>query len=159
MSKKVKKFNEHKYQLKLSELHEKAKAYREMIERIKILVPDADNIQQLEDGLNKKTGFSNPRMSAMAFGNEIEFDVIQNLSKQCEGITSDMLNKDYKLNQNTLKAIREEHTKYFTKEELNARKTLEDIIKDFNALPINYRRLIGFGRPNELMFHPLANRL
>ena len=159
MTKKVRRFNDFSFQLELTELNKKLEAYREMQKAIKELEPDANNLEELNILLNKKTKFENPRMSAMAFNAENQYDLIVLLNKETQGINAKDLTKDFKLTEEAVQRIKEKHTEYYTDEEINARKVLDNIIEAYNKLPMEYRRLIGFNYAFKLQYSPLANRM
>ena len=156
--KKVKKFNEHSFQLELTEKQKQLDAYIDMLKKIKELEPDATNLHELNILLNKRTGFDNPRMSAMAYNKENQYDLIVLLDKKCKGINPDDV-KDSKLTKEAVERIKEHHTEYYTDEELNARKILDNVIEAYNKLPLQQRRLIGFNYAFKLQYSPLASRM
>lgn len=156
---KIKKFKEHSFNLELSELKKKAKLYSDLQEEIRKIEPKATNLEELNILLNKKTGFNNARLSAMAFNQEYRYDLIVALTKETEGIEAKDLTKDYDLKETRIEAIKEKHTIYYTDEELEAKEVLDNVITAYNKLPLEYRRLIGFNYKMELMYSPLANRI
>ena len=158
-TRKVKRFNSHSYQLELNEMKKQIEAYSNMLQAIEDVEPEAESIEQLEAILNEKTGFENPRMSAMAFNKEHQFDLALVLSDKCKNINPKDITKDWELTEEAVQTIKEKHTEYFTDEERSARKVLDRVIESYNKLPLNQRRLIGFNYKYQLQFSPLASRL
>lgn len=158
-TRKVKRFNSHSYQLELNEMKKQIEAYSNMLQAIEDIEPEAESIEQLEAILNEKTGFENPRMSAMAFNKEHQFDLALLLSDKCKNINPKDITKDWELTEEAIQTIKEKHTEYFTEEELQARKILDNVIEQYNKLPLSQRRLVGFNYAFKLQYSPLANRM
>ena len=158
-NKRVKRFNEHSFQLEVTQKQKQLDAYIDMLKKIKEIEPDAKNLKELNILLNKKTKFQNPRMSAMAFNKENQYDLIVLLDEKCKGINPEDITEDSKLTKEAVERIKEKHTEFFTDEELNARKVLDRIIEQYNKLPLHSRRLIGLNYAFKLQYSPLANRM
>lgn len=156
--KKVKKFNEHSFQLELQEKQKQLEAYIDMLKAIKELEAGANSLEELNTALNKKTGFENSRMSAMAFNVENQYDLIVLLNKESKGINPNDV-EGSKLSKEAVERIKEAHTIYYDEAELEAKKVLDNIIEAYNKLPLQQRRLIGFNYAFKLQYSPLANRM
>ena len=159
MTKRVKKFNDHSFQLELTQKQKQLNAYIEMLKKIKKIEPDAKNLKELNTLLNKRTKFENPQMSATAFNLESEYDSIVLLQQKCKGISPEEVTEDFKLTKEAVQQIKEKHTTYYDDSELEARKVLDRVIEQYNKLPLNQRRLIGFNYKFQLQYSPLASRL
>ena len=152
---KVKKVNEHLFTREVAELN-----------NVKILVVEfADLLKQLESSsigefeikVNEKTKFTNPVLSASAFGLESQYKRLIELEKLIDNrLSADDLTASKELKSTLIANIREKHTEYYNDEELESKKLLESIIKSYNKLSQIQRQQIGFNRSYELVYSPFS---
>lgn len=154
-NKRVKRKLDHQFNIEISELKSLIPLVVESNKLLKEL--EADSLVDLEIKLNKRSGFVNASMSAMAYGLEVQYNRLLAIEKKLEGrLSSDDLNASNELKQSLVKKIEEANTIYYTDRELEAVTALKDIIKQFNSLDANVRRHMGFNRNGELMINPLS---
>ena len=151
-SKVIKTYQDHEFNVKIKGLEKEIEVYKEMKTLIKVIDKKADSVPELEHLLNKRSGFVNAELSALAYGFKNEFERVQVLKSNCKNIKDEYLTKDFKLKKIYINEIRDKFITYFSDEELQARKTLEKLMETFNELPPNYRYLIGFNRQYDLAY-------
>ena len=156
LSKTVKSFKEHPYQVKVGELQKEVKIYKEMIDLVKSISADAKSVSELEFLYNEKTGFLNSRMSFLSFNLQDKYDEIKRLEGLCKNIDKDTLTSKLELKESYLKALKEEFTTYYTVDELKQNEQLEKVIKMFNDLDHSTRMKVNFNYKQELGLHAFA---
>ena len=119
---------------------------------------EANNIAEFEDSINKKSGFVNSLMSATAYGKDAEYKRLLELEKIIDSrLKSEDLTSSKELKSSIIANIKEKYTEYYSKEELHAKKVLEKVMTDFNALSHIERQQIGFSHSSELVYSPFSN--
>jgi hypothetical protein len=136
------------------------------LNNVKILVVEFDDLlEQLGAGsigefelkVNEKTKFTNPVLSASAFGLENEYKRLLELEKLIDNrLTSEDLTPSKELKSTLIATIYEKHTEYYNNEELESKKLLESIMKSYNKLSQIQRQQIGFNRSYELVYSPFS---
>ena len=149
-SKRIKQYEDHQFNVKIKGLQKEIEVFKEMKSLIKVIDKDADSIPELEHLLNKRSGFVNAELSALAYNKKNEFERVKVLESQCTNIKDEYLNKDFTLKKIYINEVRDEYITYFSDAELEARSTLEGIMEQYNSLPPNFRYLIGLTRKHEL---------
>ncbi len=133
--KKLKKFNEAKYNIELKQINEDVKYLVESLDILKGL--EAESLQDLETKLNEKTGFKNANMSAVAMAIEDEWNRLLQLEKLIDNrISVKDLNADFSIKKSFLNKLKEKHSIYYTDQELDDLNTLEEVSDSYNKLPI-----------------------
>ncbi|EAQ43030.1 hypothetical protein [Polaribacter sp. MED152] len=155
-NKKIKYFAEHPFQVKLGELNKELKAYKELMQIVQKIEPNATSVSQLEAMLNLKTKFLNAEMSFAAFNLQNEYSKIQDLQKKCRNIESEMLTSKNEFKGSYLKKLEEEFKTYYDDNELQARETLQRIFKEFNELDLKYRAIVSYNNAR-LGYNPFHN--
>lgn len=136
--KKLKKFNEAKYNIELKQINEVVKYLVESLDILESL--EVENLEQLEAKLNKQTGFKNPNMSAVAMAVETEYNRLLQLEKLIDNrITLKDLNADFNIKKSFLNNLKEKHSIYYTDKELHDLNTLKNVSDSYNKLPIELR--------------------
>ena len=154
---KVKSYNQHMAEVTISELKKTylplAVEYAELLKKL-----DAKSVAEFELKINEKSGFVSARLSAEAYGLTPEYTRLLELEKALENkLSLDDLTKQNEIKLKKLNEIKETFTTYFSLEEEQAREQLEEVMEKFNAIPRNYRKLIGFNYSQELKYSPFAN--
>ena len=153
----VKHFAQHQANVEINELK---RAYLPLaIEYANLLKElEVKSITELQFKLNERSGFTNALMSATAYGLENKYNRLLELEKSLDGkLSLQDLTKQNDIKLKKLDEIREKHTTYYSDEEFQARKELEQVMSRFNKIPRNYRKLIGFNYSQELSYTPFAN--
>lgn len=158
-TRKQKRFNEHSFELELTEKKKQVEAYMNMLQAIEDIDDEAHSIEELNTRLNERTGFTNPKFSAMAFDKGTLYEYALEQEQKCKDIDPKDITKDWELTEEAIQTIKEKHTIYYSDEELEAKKKLEKVIDLFNGVPLEYRRLVGMNAKLELMFSPFAHRI
>jgi hypothetical protein len=151
-SKRIKKYEDHQFNVKIKGLEKEIEIFKEMKRLIKVIDENANSVPELEHNLNKKSGFINAELSALAYNFKNEFERVKVLESNCKNVKDEYLTKDFKLKKIYINEVRDKFITYFSDEELQARKTLEKLMETFNELPPNYRYLIGYNRKYELAY-------
>ena len=153
---KVKKVNEQLITKEISDLNKLVVLVVETDDLLEQL--EAKSISEFEDSINKKSGFVNSLMSATAYGKEDIYTRLLELEKQIAGkLTSEDLDGSKELKSSVIANITEQNTEYYSDAEMKAKKVLEKVMKDFNALSQTERKQIGFSRSSELVYSPFSN--
>jgi hypothetical protein len=96
-------------------------------------------------------------MSATAYGKEDIYTRLLELEKQIAGkLTSEDLDGSKELKSSVIANITEKNTEYYSDAEMKAKKVLEKVMKDFNALSHTERNQIGFNHSAELIYSPFS---
>ena len=129
------------------------------LNKLVVLVVETDDLlEQFEDSINKKSGFVNSLMSATAYGKDAEYKRLLELEKIIDSrLKSEDLTSSKELKSSIIANIKEKYTEYYSKEELHAKKVLEKVMSDFNALSHIERQQIGFSHSSELVYSPFSN--
>jgi histone deacetylase complex regulatory component SIN3 len=155
-SKTVKKVNEQSISKEISELNKVVVLVVETDDLLEQL--EAKSISEFEDSINKKSGFVNSLMSATAYGKDVEYKRLLELEKLINNrLTSEDLNPSKELKNTLIENIKEKHTEYYTEEDLVVKKSLQKIMKTYNALSHTQRQQIGFNPSYELIFSPFSD--
>lgn len=157
-TKQVKKFDEHLYSVKLQELTKQLKAYKELIRLVKSLNEDCDNVNELFDVINTKTGFLNSRMSFDALNLSSEYRLILELQSNSKDILPTSLDNSLEFTQAFLNDLKTSFTTYYTADQIKAIKAIEKVISECNKLPFEHRKLLGFNNSGELVKGPWFER-
>ena len=153
---KVKKVNEQLITKEISELNKFVVLVVETDDLLEQL--EAKSISEFEDSINKKSGFVNSLMSATAYGKDTEYKRLLELEKLIDSrLTSEDLDGSKELKSSVIANITEQNTEYYSDAEMKAKKVLEKVMKDFNALSQTERKQIGFSRSSELVYSPFSN--
>lgn len=119
---------------------------------------ESKSISELEFKLNEKSGFVSARVSAEAYGLENEYFRLLELEKQIDGkLSANDLTANKTLKKPFIDAVIEKHTEYFSKQEINTKKTLDKIISMFNSLDVSDRKHIGTSRDGKLIYSPFSD--
>ena len=152
---KVKKVNEHLFTREVAELNNVKILVVEFNDLLKQL--ESSSIGEFEIKVNEKTKFTNPVLSASAFGLESEYMRLIELEKLIDNrLSADDLTASNDLKSTLIATLREKHTLYFSEEELKVKATLEDVMEKYNSLTYNQRKNIGYNISGELMFSPFS---
>jgi len=156
---KIKKYDEHRHLIKLEEYKKKALLLKQSSE-VCNKISKTKKLSDLQDWLNKKTGFVNAKLSASALGFETEYDLLIDIQNKIgDTLSTEDLDENYNLKKNFLSTLRDEYTTYFTEEEEEVLKKLNKVIDLYNSISFNYRVNIGINRESKLQFYPNANIL
>ena len=119
---------------------------------------EVQSISEFENFINEKSGFVNAMMSATAYGKDTEYKRLLELEKLIDSrLTSKDLDGSKELKSSVIANITEQNTEYYSDAEMKAKKVLEKVMKDFNALSHTERKQIGFSRSSELVYSPFSN--
>ena len=156
-TKHLKHYNEHKANVEISEL--KNKYLPLAIEYVNLLKElDVKSVAEFEFKINEKSGFVSARLSAEAYGLNNQYARLLELENTLDGkLSLQDLTKQNDIKLKKLDEIREKHSTYFSDEEYKSRQELEEVMAKFNAIPRNYRKLVGFNYSQELSYTPFAN--
>lgn len=157
-TKEVRSFNDHAYNVRLEQLTKQLKAYQELISLVRSLNEDCDNVNELFDHINTKTGFLNSRMSFDALNLSAEYRLILDLQTASKEIKPTDLTNTLEFKQSFLNKLKEDFTTYWTAEQQKAIRAIDKVINECNKLPIQHRKLLGFDRNGELARSPLFGR-
>ena len=153
--KRVKRINEHLTELDLNKLAKLIPLVTESENLLQSL--GAKNIQEFELKINERSGFVNALMSAAAYGFEKEYKRLLELEKLIGGrLSKNDLTANNSLKNTITSKIKESHTEYFTDEDLNTKKALDEILKLHNSLNSDQRKNIGYNRTGELIYSPFS---
>ena len=118
---------------------------------------EVQSISEFENFINEKSGFVNAMMSATAYGKDTEYKRLLELEKLIDSrLTSADLDGSKELKGSLIAEITEKHTEYYSDAEMKAKKVLEKVMKDFNALSHTERNQIGFSHSAELIYSPFS---
>ena len=118
---------------------------------------EADSIKDFENNVNALTKFTNPIISAQAFNLDAEYNRLLELERLIDSrLTTADLDGSKELKSSVIAEITEKHTEYYSDAEMKAKKVLEKVMKDFNALSHTERNQIGFNHSAELIYSPFS---
>jgi len=118
---------------------------------------EVQSISEFENFINEKSGFVNAMMSAQAYGKDAEYKRLLELEKLIDSrLTTADLDGSKELKSSVIAEITEKHTEYYSDAEMKAKKVLEKVMKDFNALSHTERNQIGFNHSAELIYSPFS---
>jgi hypothetical protein len=118
---------------------------------------EVQSISEFENFINEKSGFVNAMMSATAYGKDTEYNRLLELEKLIDSrLTTADLDDSKELKSSVIAEITEKHTEYYSDAEMKAKKVLEKVMKDFNALSHTERSQIGFSHSAELIYSPFS---
>jgi hypothetical protein len=118
---------------------------------------EVQSISEFENFINEKSGFVNAMMSATAYGKDTEYNRLLELEKLIDSrLTTADLDDSKELKSSVIAEITEKHTEYYSDAEMKAKKVLEKVMKDFNALSHTERNQIGFSHSAELIYSPFS---
>ena len=118
---------------------------------------EVQSISEFENFINEKSGFVNAMMSATAYGKDTEYKRLLELEKLIDSrLTTADLDGSKELKSSVIAEITEKHTEYYSDAEMKAKKVLEKVMKDFNALSHTERNQIGFSHSAELIYSPFS---
>ena len=147
--------NGHFIQTEISELKELIPFVVEMDDLLEQL--EAKSVADFEANINKLTGFTNPLVSANAFGRKEEFLRLLALEVIIGNkISSKDLDKSKNLKSAVISKIIDKHTEFYTEDEQATKQTLETIMNSFNSLTLESRKQIAFNRSGELSYTPFS---
>ena len=158
MKKQIKKFNEQKFNSEVAEYNKLISLVLEQ-EQICLEIANVKTIAEVEEFLNKSTGFIKTSLSAEVLGKEIEYKSLMELEKQINGkLSKNDLTTDNKLKTSFINQLKEQHIVYFTDDEIKTRNTLKEIVNKYNSLPVEVRfqNHIAFKRDSTLSFTPFS---
>jgi hypothetical protein len=152
---KIKKVQEHQFNVEVAELN---KVVKLVVESEDLLLGlEVKSLGELELKLNERSGFTNPMASANAYGLEPQYKRLLELEKLINNrLSSDDLTSSKTLKSTVIDKIREKYTTYFTEKELQDKKVLDSIIKQFNSLDRTVRQQVGVMRNGEMNFTPFS---
>ena len=155
---KIKKFQEHPFQVELEKLQ---KTYAPLIMEQRDLLKqvEATSLLDFETILNSHTSFVKASLSAEAMGLEKEHFRLVELERILDGkLTDDDVANDGKIKLKKKNEIREKYTVYFTKDELELNKQLQKVIDLYNEIKLQDRHKIVINNRKEMQFNPMVNR-
>ena len=118
---------------------------------------EVQSVSEFENFINEKSGFVNAMMSATAYGKDTEYKRLLALEKLIDSrLTTTDLDDSKELKSSVISEITEKHTEYYSDAEMKAKKVLEKVMKDFNALSHTERNQIGFSHSAELIYSPFS---
>jgi hypothetical protein len=129
MTKHVKHFKEHPYQVAMRQL-EKQKSEVILLHQMYDIHfgIEVHTIEALNTWLKQKTGFDNPVLSADTLGKKTAYDTIVMMSAS---VKLDKFNSDGTIKKSVLKALKESYTTYYTDDEY---KYLQKVLKVVDAM-------------------------
>ena len=141
MSKEVKHFNEHRSNVRVSELEKEAKTLGEIIKLLREVTGDKEvkTIGAFNKWLVEQTGFKSPSFSASSLDLADAYSQVRYLTDKVTTITVEDLTPMYKLKPSVIEKIQSEFTTYYTKEELKIRASFQKIQSEWEALPREIR--------------------
>ena len=151
----VKRFNEHAYNVRLDEI--KKVAIPSLIKKRHLLTKlEKGSLQEFEQNLLDLTGFKSVEMAVKAYEFEKEWMWLRKYTADVSkfNLTEADVTKDGKLTKSYLKALREEYTTYYSKEELEVKDLLEKACKSYNEIPIQFRKKILIDRSQTMIMNP-----
>jgi len=155
---KIKQFLEHQYTVKLNQLT------REVLpiileRRVLLKSVEAENLEDFEKQLNKATKFVNAEMSAVAMGKEKELKRLKEIKTELDkhNVTDANVTSNGEFETAFVTNLKESFITYYSKEEEEARAKLDEIIKAYNELDIQYRKLVNINYSQKLNYHAFAN--
>jgi hypothetical protein len=119
---------------------------------------EVQSVSEFENFINEKSGFVNAMLSAQAYGKDAEYKRLLELEKLIDSrLTTADLDGSKELKSSVIANITDKHTEYYSDAEMKAKKVLEKVMKDFNALSHTERNQIGFSHSSELIYSPFSN--
>jgi len=156
--KEKKSFNDHRSNVELEELQKKfaplLMEQRQLLKKV-----GATDLLSFEVALNERTQFVKASLSAEALGYENEYYRLTELERILEGRLKDEdVSTDGKLKLKKIKEIKEKHTTYYTEQELEALKLIENAIVSYNKIPYQYKAKVIIDNRGQMIMNPF-NRL
>lgn len=157
-TKTIKRVQEHDLQVELEHLQKKivplVMEQRDLLSQVEV-----KSLLEFETILNNKTGFVKASLSAEALGLEQEHYRLVELERILDGkLTDDDVATDGKIKLKKINEIREKHTIYFTPQEIELNKKLQQIIDLYNQLQLQDRPKLVINRSNEMQLNPMLYR-
>ena len=157
-TKELRSFNDHAYNVRMGQLNKQLASYKELIMLVKSIEADCDNVNELFDVINAKTGFLNSRMSFQALNLDQEFRRIEELRNDSNDINPNDLTNTLEFNKKFLNDLKTSFTTYYTEDQLKSLKAIDKVIEAFNKLPFDHRKLLGSNHSFELVKGPFFDR-
>lgn len=151
----IKRFNEHGYNVKLEQIQKVA--IPSLIKKTHLLTKlEKSTLFQFEQDLLNLTQFKSIEMAVKAYEMETEWAELKKYTETLSkyNLTEADVTKDGKLTKSYLKALREEYTTYYSKEELEVKDLLEKACKSYNEIPIQFRKKILIDRSQTMIMNP-----
>ena len=154
----IKHFNEHNFQVELEELQKKF-APLILEQRMLLRKVDAMDLLSFEATMNERTQFVKASLSAEALGLEEEHYRLTELERILDGKLHDEdVAKDGKIKTKKVKEIKDKHTTWYTEEEKEALKLINDAIESYNKIPYNYKNKVLINQNKQMVLNPF-NRI
>jgi len=155
MSKVLKRFNDHKFNVEQKEL-EKLIPFVGEYKRLCKEIADASSLAEVELKLNEKSKFTNAKMSAMAYGLENEYARLLEIEKALDGkLAIDDVSSSNSLKLSVVNQLKQKHSTFFTDEELAEKEEIEKAIEIYNALDVNTRRKLFIDNTFKMRTNPM----
>ena len=146
----IKRYNQHAHQVELELLKKQIPKLLE-IRQLCQKVANAETPDKAEKVLNERSGFMNSRLSFIAYGFEDEYNRIQDLNKEINGLlTLEDITEKGKLKRFKEDEIRAKYIEYYTPEDYAQKEEIERIVKQFNLLPHEVKRTFAIDLKGEL---------
>ena len=157
MNKVLKKFNDHKFNVEKQEL-EKLIPFVGEYKKLCKEIAGASSLAEVELKLNERSGFTNAKISAMAYGLEDEYIRLLSIEKKLDDkLAIDDVSSSNNLKLSVINKLKQKHSTYFTDEELAEKEELEKAIEVYNALNIDTRRKLFVDNTFTMRLNPMLN--
>ena len=137
--------------------------FKKQVEAIKKELPNAmklkkslvafagcNNLDEINEYLNGKTGFLNPTMSASAMGLDMQYFIV---TSYIDKIDFSLYNKSLTdVAPDVIKRLREENSTYYSEEETKLFNKIEKITKSLNEMPVTLRQSVFLDNYKEFVF-------
>lgn len=109
-----------------------------------------DNLDEINEYLNGKTGFLNATMSASALGLDMQYFIV---TSYIDKIDFSLYNKSLTdVATDVIERVREENSTYYNEEETQLLVKAEKITKTLNELPVGLRQSVFLNSYKEFVF-------
>jgi hypothetical protein len=147
-------FRKQEFERAVRELEIKTSAYNSYLLFCGKIKEGAETIEAVEEYLNGKTGFVNPRMSADAMGVLEDYEKIVQLEATFMGLNKAVLSeskkgkwsKVYQVSEEHIESLKEAYTVYYTAEQSKQINALEKTLKGLNELDVPFKSALIYNR-------------
>ena len=156
--KEVKYHDSHRYSVALENANRQALKLKEVTQLIQS-VTNSTNIKtaiEFDAWLNSKTGFQNASFSASSLDLQDAYKQIKRLNAEVK-ISLDDVNTNFKLKADYKKALKDEHSTYYSSDEIATKERLEKVVLAFNSLSNRERSMLLIGRDKNLIYNRFLN--
>lgn len=156
-TKQLRKFNQHLYDVEVQELSKLIKLVKQQDEILE--KEGATSIAHFEFKLVENSPFTSAKLAALDAGKEDVLNELHRLEQELDGrISKDDLTKNYSFKNSFLNNLKEKYSEYYSEQELEVKKLLNEAITTYNAIPFEYRKKILIDRQGNMIMNPF-NRL